>query len=97
MAASNTTRERRCGTAGAPIWALEQLVSCRIRHAGELASRARPAPRPNGDARRGRTNVKHLLALGRSSERLALHGALMKRRVLLTAVRPRAATGAAAT
>jgi hypothetical protein len=66
------------------MWALEQLVSCKVRHAGEL-----PDAVANGPAAaqamldEAETALRHLLALSRSSERLSLLGALMKRRALL--------------
>jgi tetratricopeptide (TPR) repeat protein len=78
------TRAVNAEQARAPMWALEQLVSCKVRYAGELAAAggdgAGSVPAMLDEAE---MTLKHLLALGRSSERLSLLGALMKRRALL--------------
>ena len=78
------TRAVSAEQARAPMWALEQLVSCKIRHAGELADAGANGPAAaQAMLEEADTALKHLLALGRSSERLSLLGALMKRRALL--------------
>ena len=74
-----TTAEK----AQAPLWALEQLVSCRVRLAGELANEPEQAAAAHAQLQEAENLLTHLLALGRTSERLSLRGALMKRRALL--------------
>jgi hypothetical protein len=78
------TRATTAEHANAPIWVLEQLASCKIRYAEELSA-IDDAGRTRGAALLDDAEemLRHLLALGRSSERLALQGALMKRRALL--------------
>lgn len=71
--------------AGAPMWAFEQLASCRIRLAGELASTPDASKAAHALLDEAETALRHLLALGRTSQRLSLQGALMKRRALLAA------------
>jgi len=66
------------------MWALEQLVSCKVRYAGEVAGSGTDGlVEARAMLDEAETTLKHLLALGRSSERLSLLGALMKRRALL--------------
>jgi len=78
------TRATSAEQANAPIWALEQLASCKIQYAGELAvaetADITPALQMLSEAEE---TLRHLLALGRSPERLSLQGSLMKRRALL--------------
>lgn len=78
------TRAVDAEEARAPMWALEQLVSCKIRYAGELADQRADPAAAKAILDEAESTLQHLLALGRSSERLSLLGALMKRRVLLT-------------
>ena len=77
------TRAANAEQSRAPMWAIEQLASCKIRLAGDLAT----TPEGTAGAQllldEAAETLKHLLALSRSSERLALQGALMKRRALL--------------
>ena len=78
------TRATSAEQANAPIWALEQLASCKIQNAGELAAAEPPDPtRALQMLSEAEETLRHLLALGRSPERLALQGGLMKRRALL--------------
>jgi tetratricopeptide (TPR) repeat protein len=78
------TRAVNAEQARAPMWALEQLVSCKVRYAGELAATGQDGlVAAQAMLEEAETTLKHLLALGRSSERLSLLGALMKRRALL--------------
>jgi hypothetical protein len=77
------TRASSAEHADAPIWVLEQLVSCKIRLAGELAAKVDGHARAIALLGEAETTLTNLLALGRSSERLALQGALMKRRAML--------------
>jgi tetratricopeptide (TPR) repeat protein len=78
------TRASTAEEASAPIWVLEQLASCKIKYAAELATAdAAGLARATQLLDAAAETLQHLLALGRSMERLALQGALMKRRALL--------------
>jgi tetratricopeptide (TPR) repeat protein len=83
------TRASTAEEASAPIWVLEQLASCKIKYAGELACiDAAGLAGATQLLDEAEETLRHLLALGRSSERLALQGALMKRRALLAGTDP---------
>ena len=70
--------------ATAPIAALEQLASCKVRWAGKLVQETPPDSKKAGELLDQAEEVlRHLLALGETSERLSLLGSLMKRRALL--------------
>lgn len=79
----------RAEVATAPIKALEQLASCKVRWAGSLVRRDPDAKRePDVKKATQLLNeaeevLRHLLGIGETSERWSLLGSLMKRRALL--------------
>lgn len=74
--------------ATAPIKAVEQLASCKVRLAGSLVQRSAEAgQKPDVEKANALLNeaeeaLRHLLGLGGTSERWSLLGSLMKRRAL---------------
>ena len=85
-AVSYYERVLKAERATAPIFALEQLVNCKVRWAGRLLD----TDRSNGKQVSALLDeaekiLRHLLDLGETSERWSLLGGLMKRRAIAAA------------
>jgi hypothetical protein len=85
------TAERALGT----LRAVEQLASCRVRSAGALLASDPPDVAKASDLlEKAEGTLRHLLAIGETSERWSLLGSLMKRRALLPGIEAKARRGA---
>jgi pimeloyl-ACP methyl ester carboxylesterase/tetratricopeptide (TPR) repeat protein len=73
--------------ATAPIRALEQLASCRVRWAGELIQQTTPDSDKATDLlKKAASALRRLLAMGKTSERYSLLGSMLKRRAVLPGI-----------
>jgi hypothetical protein len=85
------TAERALGT----VRAVEQLASCRVRSAGALLASDPPDVEKASELlEKAEGTLRHLLAIGETSERWSLLGSLMKRRALLPGIEAKARRGA---
>src|SRR4029453_14493785 len=77
------TAERALGT----VRAVEQMASCRVRSAGALlASDSADVEKASDLLEKAEGTLRHLLAIGETSERWSLLGSLMKRRALMPGI-----------